>query len=215
MQNYRFHISQDGVARKCHAKAPESCTAASPEMNEHYASKEAAQQEYERKQSDEWLRGVSASSKKAQKEEPVSTKETVAFENKKYMDQIKLFEREKKQTKNKSEKADILAQQNDALKKLLDNAWDQKERTGSEKDLKKYKSVRNKSIKMLRKEVEMLETEYTTWENIYFEGGKFLSKNQWQRVRDVKSRQKEAEAYLDDLVREVLVEKSKVGAVPY
>lgn len=215
MQNYRFHISQDGVARECHAKTPESCTAASPETNEHYATKEAAQQEYERKQSKEWLRSVSVSSKKAQKEEPVRTKETVAFENKKYVDQIKLLEREKKQAKTQIEKADILAQQNDALKKLLDNAWDQKEKTGSEKDLKKYKSVRNKSIKMLRKEVEMLETEQMTWETIYLEGGRFLNKRQWQRVRDVKARQKEAEVYLDDLVYEVLIEKNKLGAITY
>ena len=45
----KFHISQDGVARRCTAQSPESCTATSSELSEHYDTKEEAQKAYEQK----------------------------------------------------------------------------------------------------------------------------------------------------------------------
>jgi len=45
----RYHVSQDGVARKCTAQSPQSCTATSSDLEEHYDTKEEAQKAYEEK----------------------------------------------------------------------------------------------------------------------------------------------------------------------
>lgn len=45
----KFHISEDGVARRCTAQSPESCTATSPDSKEHYDTQEEAQKAYEQK----------------------------------------------------------------------------------------------------------------------------------------------------------------------
>lgn len=45
----KYHISQDGIARRCTAQSPESCTAISSELSEHYNTKEEAQKAYEQK----------------------------------------------------------------------------------------------------------------------------------------------------------------------
>jgi len=46
----KFHISKDGVARKCQAKSPETCKATTQDLKEHYSTIEAAQSAYELKQ---------------------------------------------------------------------------------------------------------------------------------------------------------------------
>ena len=45
----RFHISRDGVARKCQAKTVASCRAVKKDMTEHFDTREEAQQAYEQR----------------------------------------------------------------------------------------------------------------------------------------------------------------------
>ena len=43
----KYHISKDGVARKCQAKTVEACRAVKSGFDEHYGTREEAQKAYE------------------------------------------------------------------------------------------------------------------------------------------------------------------------
>ena len=202
-----FHISQDGVARECRAKTPESCTATSLELKEHYSSKEEAQKAYESFQNNkgQGLQGLSKNSQKSQD----FTKESLMAENSGYIQRLKELDILRKKSKSKFETSEISAEKTKVASKLLDNAWDMKELTGSEKDLKRYKRVRNNTYKIVKKELAALEKELETWRNIHAIQDGYLDYSQIQHMKNIRKRRVSARAFMNDLKTEIIQEKNR------
>ena len=60
-----FHISKDGVARKCQAATPEACRATKTDMKEHFETREEAQKAYEEKMKNKGVGSVKKQDKAA------------------------------------------------------------------------------------------------------------------------------------------------------
>lgn len=58
-----FHISKDGIARKCQAATPEACRATKNDMKEHFETKEDAQKAYEEKMKEKGITNKSLTKK--------------------------------------------------------------------------------------------------------------------------------------------------------
>lgn len=104
----KFHISKDGVARRCTAQSPESCTATPPDLKEHYDTQEEAQKAYEQKN---------------QTFESLSKKELSADEKIKNLSRsLRIIEMDMEELQEKMKRS-VYDPQGDAEKARLNNLW--------------------------------------------------------------------------------------------
>lgn len=196
----QFHLSEDGIARECKAQTVESCTATPADQKEHYGTKEQAQKAYETKQNqDKWLGSLSKPSK-----QKTFTRESLLEENKAHIDRFKILELERKELiKDKLPVSDIMEKQSKIAMKILDNAWDMKELTGSPRDQRNYARNRKKTLKTIKKEINTLDKELEDLKSLYYKQGQRFYRSQKEKGIKLERRRRAAGNFLVDLQNEI------------
>lgn len=208
----QFHLSEDGIARECKAQTVESCTATPADQKEHYDTKEQAQKAYETKQNqDKWLGSLSKPSK-----QKTFTRESLLEENKAHIDRFKILELERKELiKDKLPVSEIMEKQSKTAMKILDNAWDIKELTGSPKDQRNYKLNRKNTLKTVKREMDTLLKEIQALNQFYYSQGQRFHRSQKEIWLKLQRRHRAAKNFSLDLENEINREKGKLHLVKY